>query len=1666
MARSKVSRFEIWIIFFVFVFSGVNTLLKAESLRLLWDKNSESDLKGYKIYYGTAAGNYSKTVDVGKIATYTVNNLNASTTYYFVLTAYDSAGNESQYSKEVSGTTRAVDSTPPTIQLCRINSASQIDVTFSEAVTKESAETVTNYTINKSIQVLKAQLDASQTKLVHLTTSLHQVEGDYTLTINDIKDLYNPPNTIVANSTVIYNFILPDTTRPTITNLEVLNPTQLQLTFSEKVKRTLAQTIKNYAISNGMTISSALLENDEKRVTLTTSEHPNNREYVLTVNNITDLAATANVIKPNTTINYVVGKLDKEPPQIVSVRLVDLTHVEINYSEKVTKITAEDAENYQINDGIQIISASLGSDEQRLTLTTTQHAYNHRYTIVMNGVQDLAYPPNSIPTNSSKTYILEQADIVPPTIARVELLTPSLVEIVFSEPVTNASAETIQNYSISDGIVVQLAKLQGDNKTVYLNTSEHQMGQIYTITISNIKDRSSNGNVILPNSRTTYFKEAVDVTPPVLEKILPISMTEIKVEFSEPITQESAENKSNYSIDPDVEVLSAKLQAELKSVILTTSAHTGNRNYTLTINNITDRAKSPNLIAAGSQLAYFMEAPDSDAPKISSINKKSLTEIELVFTEALEKTSAELIRNYSINNEIKIESAKLDESGAKVILTTNLHTRGKIYSISVNNVRDKANPPNVIAPNSVMNYIFEIIDSEPPRIEAVHVLDSKKVEIAFSEQVTRESAENIANYQINNGIEIVSATLLDNLKAVWLTTSTHDAGVTYRITINNIQDRATPANSIALNSQQTYILHEIDSTPPQITSVEILSATKVDVLFSEPVEEISAEKLINYSIDKGIQIINAELDANMRLVHLTTSEHGRGTNYSITINRIFDRASTPNEIVVNSVASYYFKIVDMLSPEISIFRINSETEIEITFTEPLDKISAETVTNYSIDKGIQVQKATLQVDNLVVILKTSPHQRGELYTITLNKIYDRAVVPNEIKQNSSYSYSLQIVDTMKPTIVAVSLESETVVKIVFSEEIDKTTAENTNNYYINNGIFISSVRLLADYKTVRIQTSAHKRGRDYLIQVSRIKDLAIPPNEILPNSSFSYYFETIDQEGPTVLGVKVYSDVHLEVIFNEQVDHLSAEKTTNYFINRGIEVQEAHVENNLTSVSLKTSPHTPGTMYTIQLNNILDRAEMPNPILPNTSFNYFLESVDNAAPVLDSVKIVAENQVVAYFNEALEQSVAETKENFTIDNGIQIISVKLDQNQRVVHLKTSRHTRGRSYRLMVNKLLDLATPPNVIQSNTNKTYFFEAVDTTPPQILSVKLMDPKMVYVEFSEKIDMLTAVQIENFKISNDIEVLTASLDSSRSGVFLTTTQHIERGRYIITVSNIKDLAVNPNIIKQKSAFSYLYQANWFLKNVSLNHYLVDSLEVGDKYYIDRAYKLTNLSNETDNSLWLMTANTDRWRTDERFLSFQVETNVRIYIGYDSRALTVPYWLEQNYKKTNQVIDVSDLSHQYIIWERIQPAGEIVLGGNLASGGNGAKAMYMVLVQEIKDEEEMKNNLTVLPENFKLYQNYPNPFNGGTQIRFDLPQKNRVKLIIYNILGQEVRVLTDELLEAGKYNIHWDATDEFGTHIANGVYLASLQISPVDKEKFGGQSIVYNEVKKLLYLK
>ncbi len=73
------------------------------------------------------------------------------------------------------------------------------------------------------------------------------------------------------------------------------------------------------------------------------------------------------------------------------------------------------------------------------------------------------------------------------------------------------------------------------------------------------------------------------------------------------------------------------------------------------------------------------------------------------------------------------------------------------------------------------------------------------------------------------------------------------------------------------------------------------------------------------------------------------------------------------------------------------------------------------------------------------------------------------------------------------------------------------------------------------------------------------------------------------------------------------------------------------------------------------------------------------------------------------------------------------------------------------------------------------------------------------------------------------------------------------------------------------------------------------------------------------------------------------------------------------------------------------------------------------------------------------LLQNVPNPFNPSTQIAFDLPQRGRVVLRIYDVEGRLVRTLIDGMGERGRTTLTWDARNEAGRPVGSGVYLYQL---------------------------
>ena len=117
------------------------------------------------------------------------------------------------------------------------------------------------------------------------------------------------------------------------------------------------------------------------------------------------------------------------------------------------------------------------------------------------------------------------------------------------------------------------------------------------------------------------------------------------------------------------------------------------------------------------------------------------------------------------------------------------------------------------------------------------------------------------------------------------------------------------------------------------------------------------------------------------------------------------------------------------------------------------------------------------------------------------------------------------------------------------------------------------------------------------------------------------------------------------------------------------------------------------------------------------------------------------------------------------------------------------------------------------------------------------------------------------------------------------------------------------------------------------------------------------------------------------------------------------------------------------------------------------AIAALQTAVDELLDEPtDVTDHENILPETFVLEQNYPNPFNPSTLIQFSLPSKKPVTLSIYNILGQKVKTIADDMFSAGTHTVEWDGTNQSGGKVSSGIYLYQLK---VEKQEFSRKMVL-----------
>jgi hypothetical protein len=304
-----------------------------QSAVLSWDVATDNvGVEGYNIYYGTEpvtaeSGEYTETIDAGDVIEYLVEGLENEETYYFAVTAYDAAGNESEnYSEEVSGTPdatygppparfdhEAADEEPPAVSDAQALDNETVQVMFSEAVVlppenPENAFSIINNATSEELEVMSVEMDPEDPlgQTVLLTTAPQEAGAEYVLTAGiQIEDTAGNP--IVSGTSDTAAFIgstvepgedltdeLPeeDLVAPSVVSAASIDATSVQVIFSEAVILS-SDPETNFFIAeednalNTLDILGVELDETASVVTLETSEQENVM-YNLVVTDVLD----------------------------------------------------------------------------------------------------------------------------------------------------------------------------------------------------------------------------------------------------------------------------------------------------------------------------------------------------------------------------------------------------------------------------------------------------------------------------------------------------------------------------------------------------------------------------------------------------------------------------------------------------------------------------------------------------------------------------------------------------------------------------------------------------------------------------------------------------------------------------------------------------------------------------------------------------------------------------------------------------------------------------------------------------------------------------------------------------------------------------------------------------------------------------------------------------------------------------------------------------------------------------------------------------------------------------------------------------------------------------------------------------------------------------------
>jgi hypothetical protein len=424
-------------------------------------------------------------------------------------------------------------------------------------------------------------------------------------------------------------------------------------------------------------------------------------------------------------------------------------------------------------------------------------------------------------------------------------------------------------------------------------------------------------------------------------------------------------------------------------------------------------------------------------------------------------------------------------------------------------------------------------------------------------------------------------------------------------------------------------------------------------------------------------------------------------------------------------------VIEPAAPEVEVvegatFKVQAvgNEKVEVRFAEDADvnTEAAENVASYVItekedaDKVLEVVSVYYDADDKVAILETESQKNGRGYTVTVG-------------EESGNFAGLKVVTT-KPEIDDIEGDDTNVVKVTFTVNVDKETAENIDNYYIPSVEIVDAKIDEDDKRIVKVYTDGMAKKQTRKLTVENVESA----DGVAMKKTTKNFVSAVDDDPVELEDVNPINNIKIEVVFDDGknghgIDKASAEDIANYDID-GLDIISIEAKRGETDdededydrVEITTEEQTK-SKYTIEITGIVDGSYAANVMTKVEKDTFKSKDADEDEPELDKAKGKNGNEIWVYFKEDnnLDPVSALDVDNYELkDEDLDIYEAKFkddDEESKVIILSTSTQDDEENYKLYVEGVEDEF---GNIMDRDNDGFDGSASDSQDPYVKTIK----------------------------------------------------------------------------------------------------------------------------------------------------------------------------------------------------------------------------------------------------------------------------------------------------------------------------------------------------------